>query len=56
MDILVGEGFWTIDRWNRCGMRSKPGSVGLSGGRIRTALKVKSVEYMVKEYNVSYQL
>lgn len=44
MDIFVGEGFWTIDRWNRCGIRSNPGSVGLSGGRIRTAVsEVSSV-------------
>jgi hypothetical protein len=25
-----------MDRWNRWGMRSKPGSEGLSGGRTRT--------------------
>lgn len=37
MDILVGEGFCTTDRWKRCGINSKFGSVGLSGGRIRTA-------------------
>lgn len=38
MARLVSEVTWTMERWKRCGMSSKPGSVCLSGGRTRTAV------------------
>ena len=37
MDMLVLDVVWTMERWKRWGMRSKPGSVGFNGGRTRTA-------------------
>ena len=36
---LVGVVTWTMERWNRCGINSYPGSVGFNGGRTRTAIR-----------------
>lgn len=46
MARLVSDVVWTMDRWKRCGMSSKPGSEGFRGGRTRTAVFFFSRHYL----------